>query len=170
MMNTGQMILVLGALVLFSALLPSLNGSVIYNDRTMIATNAELTAISLAQKIIGEAGTKAFDEYCVTSRPSSPNQLTNVASLGAEGGETYPNFDDVDDYNNATIVDTTTMPSVRFNITGTVTYVDPNSPNNDSSGKTFLKRLRVTVTSPYLVNPASERNVQITLEQVFAFY
>ncbi len=170
MTNTGQMILVLGALVLFSTLLPSLNGSVLYNDRTLIATNAELTAISLAQKILGEAGTKAFDEVCVTSRPSSPSELTRPSRLGPEPGESYPNFDDVDDYNNVTLVDTTTMPSVRFNIVGAVTYVDPINPSNDSGSKTFLKRLKVTVTGPYLINPASERNVQITLEQVYAFY
>jgi hypothetical protein len=170
MTNTGQMILVLGALVLFSTLLPSLNGSVLYNDRTLVATNAELTAISLAQKILGEASTKAFDEVCTTSRPSSASQLTRPSRLGPEAGETYPNFDDVDDYNNVTIVDTTTMPSVRFNIIGGVTYVDPVNPNNDTGSKTFLKRLKVTVTGPYLINPASEQSVQIQLEQIYAYY
>ena len=49
--NTGQMLLVIGALVLFSLMLPSMNQTILYNDRTLVSTNAELTAISLAEKI-----------------------------------------------------------------------------------------------------------------------
>ncbi len=170
MANTGQMLLVLGALVLFSLMLPSMNQSLLYNDRTLIATNAELTAISLAQKILAEAGTKAFDEVCLTTHPTTPNQLTALAAFGPEPGEAYPNFDDLDDYHGLSIQDSVTLPSVLFTIQGQVTYVNPNNPAVSTGSNSFLKQLRVTVTGPYLVNPASEQPVQITLEQIYAYY
>ena len=170
MTNTGQMLLVLGALVLFSIMLPSLNQTLLHNDRTLISTNAELTAISLAEKILAEAGTLAFDVVCVTSHPTSPSQLTDPGNLGPAAGENYPNFNDLDDFHGVTIVDSTTLPSVLFNITGQVTYVDPNDPTQDVGYETFLKRLRVTVTGPYLVDPNSGTPTQIAMEQIYTYY
>ncbi len=170
MTNTGQMLLILGALVLFSLLLPSINQSMLYNDRTLISTNAELAAMSLAEKVLAEAGAIAFDEVCLTSRPQVAGQLTRIGSLGPESGETYSNFDDLDDFHNVTILDSLTLPSVLFNIRGTVTYIDPNNPESVVNYRTFVKRLRVDVTGPYLVNPASEAAVQISMEQLYAFY
>ena len=170
MVNTGQMLLILGALLLFSLMLPSLNQTMLYNDRTLLATNAELTAISLAEKILAEAGTKAFDIACITSNPLIPSQMTSAALLGPAWGETYPNFNDLDDYNNLALVDSVTFPSVLFNITSVVDYVDPIDPSTAVGYQTFVKRLRVSVTGPYLVNPASDAPVQITMEQLYAYF
>jgi hypothetical protein len=168
--NTGQMLLVLGALVLFSLMLPSMNQTILYNDRTLVSTNAELTAISLAEKIIADAGTKAFDVYCITGTPTSPSQLTSPYHLGPAYGEVYPYFNDLDDYHTMSIMDTTTFPSVSFNISARVNYVNPADPNQMVYYQTFLKKLRVTVTSPYLINPASEQPVTVSMEQIFAYY
>jgi len=170
MANTGQMLLVLGALLLFSIALPSLNGTVLYNDKTLFSTNAELTAISLAQKILAEAGSKAFDEVCLTTRPQSASQLTAVASLGPEAGENYPQFDDVDDFHNVTLRDSTTLPSILFIINGSVSYVDPANPSQAVASQTFAKRLRVTVSGPYLVNPANDQPGQISMEQLYSHF
>lgn len=170
MVNTGQMILVLGALLLFSLTLPSMNQSLLYNDRTLIATSAEIAAMSLAQKILAEAGTKAFDEVCLTTYVQNASQLTPIASLGKETGEDYPNFDDLDDYHNVVIVDSLTLPSVPFTISGTVAYRKMNIPGEIESSQTFIKCLRVTVTSPYLVNPSHNSPTAISLEQLYTLY
>ncbi len=170
MVNTGQMLLVIGALLLFTLMLPSLNETMLYNDRTTVGTKVEMTAMALAQRYLAEAGTKAFDEVCLTIQPSLPSQLTTSGSLGRESGETYPNFDDLDDYRNLTMVDTITMPSVRFDLSAAVSYVDPANPTGSTSTQTFLKRVRISITGPYLVNPASEAALQITLEQLFSYY
>lgn len=170
MMNTGQVLMVLGALLLFSLMLPSLNQTILYNDRTLWATNSELAAMSLAQKVIDEAGSKAFDVVCLTSHPQTPSQMTAPGSLGPAPGETYPNFNDLDDFHGVTILDSLTLPSILFFISGQVTYVNPANPAQDVGYQTFLKRLRVTVTGPYLVNPASGDSTQIVLEQIFAYY
>ncbi|TKJ39730.1 hypothetical protein CEE37_10655 [candidate division LCP-89 bacterium B3_LCP] len=170
MINTGQMLLVLGALTIFSLTLPSLNQSLLYNDRTLIATNAEMAAMSLAEKVLAEAGAMAFDEVCLTTKPQLTSQLTNINALGPESGESYPQFDDMDDFHGATIRDSITMPSVLFNINSSVSYIDPLNPTTEVGYKTFVKKLVVTVTGPYLINPASEQNVQIKMEQLYSFY
>jgi len=171
MANTGQMLLVLGSLVIFSLMLPSLNETLLYNDTTLISTNAELTAISLAQGMIAEAATKEFDAVCAGGyRPSSTSELTSSSGLGPGWWETYPDFNDIDDFNGLSLQDSTTFPSVLFNISCTVSYANPSNPDVNVSSTTWLKRLVVTVTSPYLINPASMQSVQIQMEQIFAFY
>jgi hypothetical protein len=170
MVNTGQMLMVLGALLLFSLAMPSINGSLLYNDRTLLATNAELTAISIAEKVLADAGSKAFDEICLTMYVQHPADLTQRANFGKDTGENYPNFDDVDDYHNLAAVDTTTLRSVRFNIAGNVEYMDPAHPDQISASRTYVKRLQVTVTSPFMTNPASNQAVQVTMERLYTLY
>ena len=170
MANTGQMLLVLGSLILFSILLPSVNSSLLYNDRILVSTRAELAAMSLAQRIINEANNKVYDEVCLVSHPASATLMTAPAHLGPETGESYPNFDDVDDFKDFTFTDSLTMESVQFNVTATVSYVNPNHPSVDVGYQTYIKRLRVSVTGPYLINPASNTPVQITMEQLYAYY
>jgi type II secretory pathway pseudopilin PulG len=170
MFNTGQMILVLGAMVLFAIVLPSVNSAIFYSDSNQVLTKVENSAISIAQKYLSEAATKKFDEVCMTNRPLVASQLTPTANLGCDAGENYPNFDDVDDYSHFSIVDSTTFPSVPFNVNATVDYVDPNNPSVVSSSQTFIKRLRVTISSSFLVDPASGNSLQIVLERLYAFH
>ncbi|MFH1862409.1 MAG: hypothetical protein ABH878_06300 [bacterium] len=171
MANTGQILLVLGALVLFALMLPSLNQSILHNDRTLVFTNSELTAMSLAQKIIDEAGSKVFDEVCLTTNPMLPSEMTTLGSLGPESGENYPNFDDLDDYNNLALADSLTLPSVRFNIAATISYVNSVNPTQPVGSQTFFKYLQVTVTGPnYISNPNNNAPLQITLSQLFSFF
>ncbi len=165
--NTGQMLLVLGALLLFSIALPSLNDTLLHNDLTLFCTNAELTALSLCQKFLGEAGTKVFDEVCLTTQPQLATQLTDVGNLGRETGESYPNFDDVDDYHNLAFRDSTTLPSVLFIVSGNVTYIDPGDPAHAVAYRTFVKRLRITVRGPYLLNLPNDQLVDIVMEQLY---
>jgi Flp pilus assembly protein TadG len=170
MMNTGQMLLILGALVLFSLLLPSINQTILYNDRTLIASNAEMAAMSIAQRLLAEAGTKEFDVACITGPVLMPNQLTSASHLGPASGETYPNFNDLDDFDGLSIVDSLTFPSVPFTVTAQVDYVNPNNPTVVVGSPTFLKRLQVMVSGAYLINPMSEQPVQVNMEQIFAYF
>jgi len=107
---------------------------------------------------------------CLSVPPVTPSQLTAPGALGPAGGETYPNFNDLDDFNNLSLVDSTSLPSVQFTISAQVVYVNPNNPSQVSGSQTFAKRLRVTVTSPFLVNPANNQPTQVQLEQVYAYY
>ncbi len=160
----------LGALILFSVMLPSLNETILYNDKTILTTSIELAAISVAERILAEAGTKEFDLACVGSSPTSASQLTSPFHLGPAYGEVYPNFNDLDDYNYLSVTDSTTFPSVPLNINARVYYVNPANPTQTVSYQTFLKKLEVSITSPWLENPASGQPFAITLEQIYAYY
>jgi hypothetical protein len=170
MVNTGQMLLVLGAMLLFSLMLPSLNGTILYNDSALVTAQVQTNAIALAQRYLSEAGTKVFDEACVSGHPTSPSQMTPAAFLGKGPSEYYPYFDDIDDYDDLNLTDSTTLASVRYTITGRVTYADPNNPANNSATQTFLKRVRITVLSPFLIDPVSRVATPIYIEQLFAYY
>ncbi len=147
--NTGQMLLILGAILLFSLMLPSLNETILQNDRTMVRTQTELTA---------------------TTQPRFGYQLTPVASLGAESGEAYPNYDDLDDFADLALLDTTSLASISYTLTGAVTYMNPAAPSSPGGSPTFVKRLRVTVSSPYLLDPGSEQPMPIMLDQIYTYY
>lgn len=164
------MLLVIGAVVLFSLLLPSLNRTMLYGDLNQVLTRTENSAMALAQGILSEAATKAFDEVCLTSLPHIAAQLTPISNLGSDAGEYYPNYDDLDDYASLSLLDTTAFATVPYTITATVDYMDPNNLSITSSSPTFVKRLRVIVVSPFLRNAASRDSLEIVLERIYAFY
>jgi hypothetical protein len=168
MFNTGQMLLVLGAMLLFAITLPSVNNAILYSESTQVVTQVQNSAMAVAQGYLSEAAVKTFDEVCLTSLPLIPAQLTPAGNLGSETGEYYPNFDDLDDYGDLSVTDTTAFPSI--NVTGSVDYVDPSNPETPSGIQTFVKRLQITITSSFLVDPASGDSLQITLERLYAYY
>jgi hypothetical protein len=170
MFNTGQVLLVLGAVLLFSMMLPSLNEAILYNDLNQIVTQVENSALALGQGILSEAATKAFDKVCLSSVPDNPDQLTAIIDLGADLGETYPGYDDLDDYGDLVLVDTTTFGAIGFRIVGSVDYVDHGDLNSPAAYPTFLKRLSVSVTSSYLIDPVTRDSLEIKLSRIYTYY
>jgi hypothetical protein len=173
MTNSGQMLLVLGAVILFSLILLGINGSVLYSDKSMTTSKVELNAMAIAQKYMSEAATKKFDQAVYNPSlqpPIWPSLFTAPGLLGPESGEIYPNFNDVDDYNGLSIVDSTSMPSVRFTITGSVTYVNDNNPSQPVNTQTHVKKVRITVSSTFLVNPANKQPQPIYFERLYTYF
>jgi hypothetical protein len=155
-MNTGQTILSLGAVILWSVTVLLTNRASLQHGTIINQTQIDIYAVSLAQAKIEEASGKAFDAYSATDtmgngRPiTSLSQLTDPALLGKEAGETYPNFDDFDDYNyysgnNPLKV---YVPGVdTFRIQTTVCYVDTTDPATKVSVRTWHKKMVVKVWS-----------------------
>lgn len=170
MINTGQMLLVLGALLLFSLMMPTVNRTILSNDRSMTVSKVQLEAMAIAQKFLSEAATKRFDQNALNGGSLVPSQFTPPSQLGPDPGEVYPHFNDVDDYNGLSLVDSTSMPSVRFTITGSVIYVMENDPTQPSNSQTDRKRVRITVSSPFLVNPISQSVQPIYYDRLFTYY
>ena len=170
MFNTGQTLLVLGAMLLFAITLPSVNNAILYSESNQVMTQVENSAMAVAQGVLSEVAVKTFDEVCFSEMPLIAAQLTPTASLGPEAGEYYPNFDDIDDYTALSITDTTAFPSVKFIVTGHVDYVEPTAPNTVSANQTFVKRLQVTVTSPFLMDPASGDPLHIMLQRLYSYH
>ena len=145
-MNTGQMLLTIGAMILLSTLILRVNGNFSSNTTTVMDSKFVILATSVGASVIEEAMGKAFDEATADSSATGLIDFTAPNKLDPETGEVYPNFNDFDDYNHYTKTDST-MPSAVFKITCSVVYVDPSNPDVTSSSKTWTKKISVTVTS-----------------------
>ncbi|MFH1195240.1 MAG: hypothetical protein V1720_05985 [bacterium] len=151
-MNTGQMLITIGAIMLLSLVIMRVNSSFMTTTTIMSDSKYGLLGISLASSIIEEASSKAFDEATVEVSVTDSNSFTKYYYLGKETGEVYPEFDDFDDYNNYTrsTANDSTMKSAVFNISCAVCYVLPPNLNTVYNKQTWHKRISVTVTSPSL--------------------
>jgi len=183
-MNLGQMLLVVGAIVLLGILVLNANSTVYQASDTMYTSEFGVTAVSLSTSLVEEAMGKMFDVIVAPKNVSDlydSTLLTPVGSLGPEPTEheSYrgmvsgsPNdFDDFDDYNglklcyhDVTESDATagfvqiTVPGMRakYYVTCSVVYVKP--PNLDAPyivRQTWHKKITVTVWSPSAVRPGT---------------
>src|SRR5215831_14572787 len=86
----ANMMLTIGALVIFGIFLGAANKLMIGNNQVASQNEFYITAISLAQSVIDEAKTKAFDQVTVSGSVTSRSSLTLGAKLGKDGTETTP--------------------------------------------------------------------------------
>jgi len=150
-MNTGQTLLTIGALILLGSVVISANRSSIQHGVVLQQTEIGVYAVSLAMGRIEEATGRAFDEVTApddsgnTDAATSVSDFTGPLALGPESGEAYPDFDDIDDFNNySTIV---YIPGVdTMKIHSVVGYVNTSNPDVFVSTKTWHKKLIVFVT------------------------
>lgn len=159
-MGEREMFLVLGAMFFFSMTTLSMNRFCLNNSEVMMKSEFDYYAISLAQRIIEEAKTRLFDSVLESGTPTNlPGDFTYP--LGHRWNEHYPNFTDVDDYNNLTL--NVNTPRVNYTVSVQVGYVEESNPDVIVTHKTFFKKMTVTVTSDYISSP-------ISLSHVFAYY
>jgi len=148
------MLLVLGAMTLLSITMLSVNRVLVEQERASMEGAFQLVATSLGQGLIEEAIGKGFDEVVLSDPPTAlPDSFTTAGSLGSEAGESYSSFDDIDDFNGYSRTDTTEETGVAYTMDAQVEYVDGSNPDGPAEASpTFFKRLKVTVSSPYLSN------------------
>jgi hypothetical protein len=153
-MNTGQLMITVGALMLLSLVILRVNNSFLSTSTVLLNSKFGVLAVSLGTSIIEEANSKAFDEVTDTVSISSVSSLSAVTSLGPESGEVYPNYNDFDDFNGytRTTAGDSTFQSAVFNVNCNVRYILPSDPNVSTSAKTWHKRITVTVSSPSMVD------------------
>ena len=153
-MNTGQTILSLGAVILWSVTVLLTNRASLQHGTIITQTQIDIYAVSLAQAKIEEASGKAFDQCSATDTMGNGNaitstsQLTDPSLLGKEAGENYPDFNDFDDYNyySGNNPFKVYVPGVdTFRIQTTVCYVDTTDPAVKLSVRTFHKKMVVKV-------------------------
>ena len=160
---SDNIMLTIGALVLLSSFIITSNSIILENKRQEYESEYMLTAIGIAQSVIDEAKTKAFDEV---TNPTNTSTLT--ISLAPESGESFTvpevvaanevyqsmiKYDDVDDYNGYSRT-VNTPRAGGYNVRVSVNYVNETNPDTDSGGsRTFCKKMTVTVTSIYFSAP-----------------
>jgi len=180
-MNTGQLLLVIGALTLLSIVTLSVNSMFLSKTTAIIQSEAHLTAISVAQSMLDEIMVAAYDSATASKRiyPGQESKLTPSGGLGPEGTEityvTLPElpdtgvpyrsvtkYNDADDYNHYQRYYFSSSLGI-FTVVDSVYYVSPSNPDITSTSPTFFKRVVVTVRhrnfypidSPSLYNPWS---------------
>jgi len=152
-MNTGQMLLALGAMILLSTTVLRVNNTFFTTDTVLDETKYNFLATSLGSSIIQEAKSKAFDNATDSASISALNLLTLEKDLGPEGveiGKKKDVFNDFDDFDGYQDIDST-MPSAPFWYSCQVEYVNENQPDQ-ASNRTWNKMITVTITSPYMTD------------------
>ena len=151
-MSTNQSLFSLGALLLFSLISLRFNSTVLENTTVEVENKVYLTAFSLADDLIEEIKQKSFDAATVKFPTTNPEDLTAANSLGPGWWETYPNYNDIDDFNDFTR-SVSAPHAENYLVSCEVCYVDADNPNQKVYIQTFYKRVRVTITSPYMRSP-----------------
>jgi len=147
-MNTGQSLLSIGALFLLSLVSLRYNSTVLESTTVETENKVYLTAFSLADDLIEEIKQKAFDEKTIDFQAIAENQLT--LPLGFESGEVWPNFDDIDDYQNYS--KPVSLPHVEdYTVTCKVNYAS--SSGQDILNRSYYKKVTIKVASKYLSSP-----------------
>lgn len=149
-MQQIQSYLAIGAISILALASFHFNRNVLENSATEIENKVYLTAFSLADDLIEEIKEKAYDEKTIDFQAIGVNQLTQIASFGTDAGESWPNFDDIDDYKGYS--KTISLPHVEgYNVSCDVSYV--NSNGDVQSVQTYFKKVTVSVSSNYLRQP-----------------
>lgn len=155
-----QSFLAIGAMALLAMVSLRFNTNVLQNSSTEIENKVYLTAFSLADDLIEEMKQKAFDEKTIDFQAINATQLTPTGALDKESGESWPNFDDIDDYNNYSRP--ISLPHAEgYQVTCYVNYVDANG--NKSLNPTYFKKVLVKVNSKYLSH-------DLTLSFIFSLH
>ena len=122
---------------------------------TMYTNEATSQATSLAESMLSEILCKSFDEETFGGSITTADELTAVASLGPDAGESLnTQFDDVDDYDGYTFTDTLSIIG-NFEIEVDVYYVPVLDPETVSSVRTFCKKVDIFINNTYLLEELS---------------
>jgi len=163
-MGNSQLMLVIGAIILLSILIMNANRSILNSTELTVNSETILAANALANEMMKEICTKAFDDTTVASyidESNLPNTLTSPQSLGPDSGETYiriedniddyTQYDDIDDYTGHS--DTLSTPRTGdYIINISIGYVDLliDPELIVTAQPTRTKRIEVGVSNPNL--------------------
>ncbi len=155
-MGTGQMLLALLALTILASVTISANKLVLSQTDLVQGSEAMITGTAIGQAMVEKITVKYFDQRVLPPLSTDTvSVLTPPSLLGPDSGEvaTDPKtFNDIDDYNGYR--DSVWTPRLGyFWRTCRVYYVTENSPDVNAETQTFLKRIDVTVKSPYIGTP-----------------
>lgn len=167
-MNTGQMMITLGALALLSLVVLRVNNGFLNTSSVLLDSKLGVLATSVASSIIEEATGKAFDEKTDSTSVTSLSDLTLPSKLKPDSGESYPDFDDFDDYNGFEKIDKT-MPAAEFHINCEVNYVSETDLDGVSSARTWHKKITVHVSSPSMLGQ-DEVPDTLTMSAIYSYW
>jgi hypothetical protein len=106
-MGTGQMLLTIGAIILLGNIMITTNRAISKSNEILLETGYQISSISIATSIIERAQGLAFDDNTDTTSINSLTPLTPTPLLGIDSyTDTTSGYDDYDDFNKRTEIDT----------------------------------------------------------------
>ena len=162
-MGRAEMILLIAAIAILGRYSLTVNDALAGNETRVLQSEFALNAVSIAEQIFQQAWLRSYDENTVSGPAINiPGDFTVHEHMGPDGSETYPDFDDIDDYDGLSIVDTAGN-GMTYKLTVTVGYIDASDKDAIITTRSDLKRMDVTVASDYLMN-------SITLTRLFPYW
>lgn len=137
-----DLLLAMGAMVIYSILLLNTNTSLLRSDVMQVETELEYTAISLANSVIDDIRVKPFNDID-TESPTYGQILTGSI---IPGNAAY----DLEDFVEVTWTENTAYGTYDLKLE--IQYVQRDSPDNTVLVPTDYQRMDVTVSSQYLTN------------------
>jgi hypothetical protein len=159
-MGTGQMMVTMGAMILLSIIILSINNGYLINNEVMLNAKFDLLAVSLAISVLEDANGLAFDAKTIGG--NTVTDVSLLSSIGPGASEYYisrdsNNFNDFDDYNDLHIeYDDSTLRSAIYVIDCKVGYISDSNPDVFVGYKTWLKKLDIKLYRKPDINESSE--------------
>lgn len=162
-MGRAEMIILIGAIAILGRFSLSVNSALANNEIHVIQSEYELNVVGIAESYFRQAWLKSFDENSVDGFPVDiPDDFTDDEDMGKDSGESYPNFDDIDDFNKFTTTDTADNGLV-YTVEISVGYITTDDKDNFANDPTTLKRMNINISSDYLRN-------QVTLSRIYPYW
>ena len=172
----NQMMFVIAALVILSFVVSNVNSMLTSKNQTMLSTEADLMAISIAQSMIDEIQSKKFDARVLSDTSwvfTDSTQFTLASNFGPSASEasnvplpeppdTATAFKSLKYYTNISsyhLYKRYVWTSMGvFAVIDSIYYAKTSSPDQNSPVQTFFKRIVVTVRHPNLTPLGSTYN------------
>jgi hypothetical protein len=158
-MNLGQSLFAIGALILLSMNIMSVNTRILRTDEVALNSKIGVLATSIGTSIIEDASKLPFDENTKDDAVSSLPSLTPAPFVNESPGV----LDDFDDYNG--YVKTDTVFTIPFTSICRVDYINPSDPNGFTTSKTWHKKLSIKIYTPF-----SKDTVQLSTIYSYWFF
>jgi hypothetical protein len=151
------------ALLIVSAI--SVNRMLIESGETSYKTEAYSQAVGIAHELLTEITSKKYDEGATSGGAQTLSAFT-LAPGGPGSDEVFSplpdvspyqsptRYDDLDDYNGYTrTADGATISG--FLVSASVYYVNTTSPHAAATGRTYMRRIDITVSHYLYLDPSS---------------
>ena len=141
-MNLGQSLFAIGALILLSLNIFSVNTRILRTDEVALDSKIGVLATSIGTSTIEEASKLAFDEATKDDGVSAVSSLTYPFKQEKSGV-----IDDFDDYNG--VIQHDTIFTIPFTSECKVEYINTNNPDGFVTNKTWHKKLTIRISTPF---------------------
>jgi hypothetical protein len=144
-MNLGQSLFAIGALILLSLNISSVNSRILGTDEVALNSKIGVLATSIGTSIIEDASYFAFDEN--TKSHFQVYLKTSLTPGGSLGQEVAGVIDDFDDYNG--YIQQDTIFTIPFTSVCSVNYIETTNPDISTNSQTWHKKLTIRIFTPF---------------------